>query len=167
MPAVVIESLDDADKVLREMAECARSVDKIKADMNEAIDLEKSLAAEQASPLLARHKELAESLAAYATYRKSDLFSKRKTLQRVFGRFGFRESTEIKPKAGSTWQKVLEALQAQKIYDGIRIKEEVNKEALASWTDQRLATVESRRVKSDKFWVEVDQEALEESNSGS
>lgn len=161
-PAVVINTLEQADDVLREMAECSRQIESIKSSMNQAIDSAKADAKEQAATPQARLAELEESLAAYATYQKSDLFKVRKSVTRVFGTFGFRKSTEIKPEKKQTWGGILDQLKALGLTHAIRMKEEVNKETLQEWPDERLEKVGARRVSEDRFWVEVDQAALED-----
>jgi len=166
-PAVVINNLEQADDLLREMAECSRRIDAIRSTMNEAIDAAKAEGKEQAAGHAARLKELEESLAAYATYQKPELFKSRKSVTRVFGTFGFRKSTEIKPQTKHTWGSILEQLKSLGMNHAVRTKEEVNKETLQEWPDERLEKVGARRVSEDKFWVEVDQAALEDTANGS
>ncbi|MEZ5571202.1 MAG: host-nuclease inhibitor Gam family protein [Halioglobus sp.] len=161
-PAVVINNLEQADDLLREMAECSRKIESIKSAMNQVIDDAKSEAKELAATSQARLSELEESLAAYATYQKAELFKSRKSVTRVFGTFGFRKSTEIKPQTKNTWGGILDQLKSLGMNHAIRIKEEVNKETLQEWPDERLEKVGARRVVEDKFWVEVDQAALED-----
>lgn len=165
-PAVVINNLEQADDLLREMAVCSRAIESIRSTMNQAIDDAKAQAKEQAATHAARLKELEESLAAYATYQKAELFKARKSVTRVFGTFGFRKSTEIKPLAKQTWGSIMEQLKSLGLTHAIRTKEEVNKETLQEWPDERLEKVGARRVSEDRFWVEVDQAALEASSDG-
>jgi phage host-nuclease inhibitor protein Gam len=163
-PAVVINNLEQADDVLREMAKCSREIELIRSSMNQVIDDAKNEAKELASTHQARLAELEESLAAYATYQRSDLFKVRKSITRVFGSFGFRKSTEIKPEKKQTWGGILEQLKSLGMTHAVRIKEEVNKETLQEWPDERLEKVGARRVSEDRFWVEVDQAALEDTS---
>lgn len=160
-PAVVIASLDDADEVLREMAECYRQIVGITVHMNEAIDAAKEAAKLQAAAPTARLKALEESLATYATYQKDELFKARKSITRVFGTFGFRKSTKITPAKKQTWGSILEALKKLGLAQAVRTKEEVNKEVLQEWPDERLEAVGACRDRRDEFWCEVDFAALE------
>lgn len=164
-PAVVINSLDQVDDVLCEMAVCNRSLVGITVAMNAAIDAAKADAKAHAAVHTARLKELEESLAAYATYQKPELFKQRKSITRVFGTFGFRKSTEIKPQAKQTWGGILDAIKTLGLMQAVRIKEEVNKETLQEWPDERLEVIGARRVSEDKFWVEVDITALEDGHA--
>lgn len=161
-PAVVINSLDEADAVLRQMAECDREIEHIRSTMNDAIDAVKAEAKDMSAPYVEQHKDLEESLAAYATYQKHKLFTQGRTVRGVFGRFGFRVSSELKPQPKNTWGGVLDQLKGLGMTQAVRVKEEVNKEVLQEWPDERLEKVGARRVKSDRFWVEVDQAALED-----
>lgn len=165
-PAVVITSDQEVDEVLREMAECDREIERIQSTMNAAIDAVKTNAKDRAIPHMLRRKELEESLAAYATYHKQKLFAKGKTITRVFGRFGFRRSTVLKPMSKRTWATVLEEVKSFGLTTAVRVKEEINKEVLQEWPDERLERVGARRLISDKFWVEVDQTALEDATNG-
>lgn len=164
-PAIVIQSLDDADGVLREMAECNRTINSIASDLNAGIDQLKGVAKECAAPYQARLRELEESLAAYAAYQKPELFRSRKSITRVFGTFGFRKSTEIKPQPKNTWGGILDAIKTLGLTQAVRVKEEVNKETLQEWPDERLEVIGARRVSEDKFWVEVDVAALENAHA--
>lgn len=162
-PVVAIANLEQVDDVLREMAECSRHLEAIRADMNAAIDAAKADAKARAAVPGQRLAELEESLAAYATVQRAALFNVRKSITRVFGSFGFRKSTEIKPLAKNTWGGILDALKSLGMTHAVRTKEEVNKEVLQEWPDERLERVGARRVSQDRFWVEVDQAALEDS----
>ena len=165
-PAVVINSLEQADEVLREMCQCARAIEIVQSEMNATIDKAKAEAKELAATSQARLAELEASLAAYASYQSAELFKSRKSLSLVFGTFGFRKSTEIKPASKSTWASILEKVKSLGLTQAVRIKEEVNKETLQEWPDERLEAVGARRVSEDKFWCEVDQAALENTARG-
>ena len=54
----------------------------------------------------------------------------------------------------------LERLRKFKFLEGIRTKEEINKDAMTAWTDEKLETVGLRRQKSDGFFVEVKEDAV-------
>ena len=54
----------------------------------------------------------------------------------------------------------LEKLRQFKMLEGIRTKESVNKDAMADWTDERLATVGLCRRKTDSFFWEAKEEDL-------
>lgn len=159
-PAVVINNLEQADEVLREMCQWSRAIEVIQQQMNTSIDEAKTEAKALAAVPLARLAELEESLAAYASYQSGELFKSKKTVTVTFGSFGFRKSTALKPEKKGSWEKVLEMLKSLKMPEAIRTTEEVDKEVLQGWTDERLATVGARRVPTDKFWCEVDTASL-------
>lgn len=158
--AVVIADLAQAEGVLAELAEIDRSLELAKAAMNEEIDRAKATGRAAAEPLEARRKELAIALEAFATHNKAQLFAKKKSLDLGFGVIGFRLATRLKTVAKATWGQVLEALQSYKYEKAIRIKVEVDKDAMKDWPAERLATVGVTRETSDEFYIEIKQEEV-------
>ena len=158
--ALVIADQAQAEGVLAELAGIDRRLELAKAAMNETIDQAKAAARAEAEPLEARRKELAAALEAFATHHKAALFAKRKSLDLGFGVIGFRLATRLKTSARTTWGQVLEALKSYKFTEAIRIKEEVDKDAMKDWPDARLATVGVARETSDEFYIEIKQEEV-------
>ncbi|WP_027366959.1 host-nuclease inhibitor Gam family protein [Desulfocurvibacter africanus] len=159
---MTIEDLAQADAVLEELCRIGRKLGEIEAAMNEALDVAKAEAKKAAAPLAARKKELETALATFGAYNKADLFKKRRSVERAFGVFGFRKSTKLKLLSKFTWALVLQRLKELKLEDGIRIKEEVNKEALQTWPEERQETVGVKLDTSDEFFIELSQEKLKE-----
>ncbi len=157
-----IRDLAEVDAVLGEIAEAQRELMLIETAMNEAIDAAKRTAAEQAAPLQARIRTLGESLGAYSTYHKSELFRRGKTLRFNHGEIGFRKTTALKPQTRLRWADVLERLRETGRREGIRVREDVNKEVLREWSDSELEAVGARLVSKDEFWYEVKQESVED-----
>lgn len=156
-----VKDLEDANTVLKDIAYYKRELAAIASKMNSDIDQIKADAKAKASAYEDKVKKLENSLQAFSEYRKGDLFQKRRSLSLNFGNFGFRLATSLKPMSKVTWARVLETLKEKGMKSAIRVKETPNKEVLAEWSDERLATVEVRRQKKDQFWYEVDEEALE------
>ena len=46
--------------------------------------------------------------------------------------------------------------------DGIRLKEEINKEAALGWPDERLELVGLKRQQADTFFIEINKEKVPE-----
>ena len=150
-----------ADETLAEIARLSREIDVIQGAMNEDIDRAKAFARKSAEPLQARIKTLGESLGAYATYHKSELFKNTRTVHANHGSYGFRKASSLKPAVRLKWADVL-----QKVIDSgreglLRIKREVNKEALRELPESQMEELGVRLVSKDEFWFEVEQDEVE------
>ena len=75
-----------------------------------------------------------------------------------FGVIGFRASTKIVQIRGVTAEMTLEKLHQYNLSDGIRTKEEINKDAALGWPDERLELVGLKRQQSDTFFIEISKE---------
>jgi phage host-nuclease inhibitor protein Gam len=91
----------------------------------------------------------------YSEENKAEIKGKTRLLD--FGKIGFRQSTKITMKS---IQAVLKSLKAREMDDCIRIKEEVNKEALGEYPDEVITAVGASKKMEDVFWYEVDREKL-------
>lgn len=160
-PVVVIRDLDHANAILREIAAVKRSIGGIEGTMNAAIDRIKERSAAEREPHRKRLEMLEGGLAAFAEYQRGELFSRKRSVELLFGTFGFRRSTEIKPAAKNTLGGILEALKNFGLTEAITVKESVNRDVLRDWPDERLETVGARRVEKDVFWYEPKSEELD------
>ena len=115
-------------------------------------------AGQLAGPLQARRKELADAVAVFARLNRQELFAKSKSLDMGFGVIGFRASTKIVQIRGVTAEMTLEKLHQYNLSDGIRTKEEINKDAALGWPDERLELVGLKRQQSDTFFIEISKE---------
>ena len=157
----IVESREQAEGTMAELAAIARKLDGVAVSMNTDIDAAKAKAASAAAPLEARKKELENGLAVYARMNKAALFPKdSKSIDLGFGIMGFRASTKIVQQNGVTAEMSLERLHEFDFTQGIRTKEEINKENMAGWPDERLEIVGLRRQKSDGFFIEVKKDAV-------
>lgn len=154
----VVADRAQAEGALAEMAVLDRKIGGIEANMQEAIDSAKQRASQQANPLLARRKELADAVAVYAKLNRQELFAKAKSVDLGFGIIGFRASTRISQMRGITAEMTLEKLHQFNLADGIRVKEEVNREAALGWPDERLELVGLKRQMLDTFFIEIKKE---------
>ena len=151
----VIADRAQAEGALAEMASLDRKLAGIESAMQEVIDTAKATASQQANPLLARRKELADAIAVFAKLNRQELFAKAKSLDMGFGIIGFRASTRISQVRGITAETTLEKLHQYNLADGIRVKEETNKEACLGWPDERLELVGLVRKILDTFFIEI------------
>lgn len=161
-PAVLFRNLEEVDTALAEIADIERDLGRVEHQMNKHIDRVKADAEKIAEPLRRRVAALENALTVYGETHKPDLFAKRRSIELAFGTIGFRESKELKPMPKLTWEKVLGALKIGRFTDAIRVKEEVNKEALQEWPDKKLADVGVRRVPKDTFWYETKKEEVKD-----
>lgn len=157
---VAVEDQQQAEGVLAEIASIDRRLQQIQVMMNDEIDAAKLKAAEDKAPLERKRKELEASLKKWATMNKSILFVKRRSLDLAFGSLGFQATTRIQQMDGVSPAESLEKVKKFGFKDGIRIIEELNKEAMETWTDDRLALVGLVRRDIDSYWCKVNQEKL-------
>lgn len=151
----VVADRAQAECALAEIAAIDRKIGGIESSMQEDIDKIKASASQQANPLNARRKELADALAIYAKLNRQELFAKAKSLDMGFGIIGFRASTRISQIRGITVEMTLEKLHQYHLVDGIRVKEEVNKDVAMGWPDERLELVGLKRQQQDTFFIEI------------
>lgn len=151
----IVADRAQCEGALAEMASLDRKLSAIENEMREAIDAAKSRAGQLAGPLQARRKELADAVAIFARLNRQELFAKSKSLDMGFGIIGFRASTRIVQVRGVTAEMTLERLHQYNLADGIRVKEEINKDAALGWPDERLELVGLKRQQADTFFIEI------------
>lgn len=156
----VVADRAQAECALAEMSALDRKLAGIESNMQESIDNAKAAASLHAAPLMARRKELADAVAVYAKLNRQELFGKGKSLDMGFGVIGFRASTRISQMRGVTAEMTLEKSHQYNLADGIRIKEEINKEAALGWPDERLDLVGLKRQMLDTFFIEIKKESV-------
>lgn len=151
----VVADRSQAECALAEIAAIDRRISGIESEMQAYIDNAKAKASQQVNPLQARRKELADAVAVYAKLNRQELFAKAKSIDLGFGIIGFRASTRISQIRGITVEMTLEKLRQYNLSDGIRTKEEINKEAALGWPDERLELVGLKRQMLDTFFIEI------------
>lgn len=154
----IVENRAQCEGALAEMAALDRKLSVIENEMRETVDGAKAKASQLAGPLQARRKELADAVAVFARMNRQELFAKSKSLDMGFGVIGFRASTKIVQIRGVTAEMTLEKLRQYNLSDGIRTKEEINRDAALGWPDERLELVGLKRQQSDTFFIEISKE---------
>jgi len=159
---LVSKDLEQADEVLRRLAEIDREQKQIEAGANAQIDSIKASAKLVLAPLADERKRLETDLAVFANLKKPELFGdvRGRSMELTFGVIGFRRASRLCLMVKRTWSGVLDTLQAYGLTEAIRTKREVDKAAMADWPDEKLAQVGVRREASDDFFVELKQEEL-------
>jgi phage host-nuclease inhibitor protein Gam len=150
-----LESLEDANGVLREIGLLEREIESIDAEAQKQIGGIKAAAAKQGEPSRKKIAELSEKINAYAEYNRADLFKDRKSVDLPFGTFGFRKSTSISVK--KTTVALLEKLRLDRY---IRVEKQPDKEAMGAMDDESLAQVDAVRKVKDAFFCEPNCEEI-------
>ena len=160
VPAVPIRDLNEANRVLEEMCRLQAGLEEVDREARDGIDAFKSDAAAKATPLKQRLQELEAGLNLFAACDREHLFRERRTVQLVFGAFGWRRSSQIKPQPKWTWKKVLERVRALGLVEAVRVREDVDREALHRWSDEKLMKIGARRVQLETFWYELGRDSV-------
>lgn len=141
-----------ADQLVRELGEIQMNITaaehKAADDINEIkLELEGKV-----NQLQDRQNYIIKSLEEFALSRTKD-FGEARSKKLDFGTLGWRMSTAIQI-AGTTLEWIKVRLSSAKVKMCIRVKESVDKEALAKLTDEELASIKARRKTKDAFFVE-------------
>ena len=150
-----IETLDEANLVLKEIGILEREIEAIDSEAHKLIAGIKEEAAKKGKNIRQRIVDNSALLGAYAEYNRSELFRDKKSIQLSFGSFGYRKSTSISIK-----KTTLELLKKLKLFDYILTKEEASKEAMANLDDETLHHVDAVRKIKDDFFCEADKEEI-------
>ena len=150
-----IETLDQANLVLKEIGILERELESIDSEAHKQIAEIKEEAVKKGQNIRKRISDDSESLGAFAAYNKNEIFKERKSIQLSFGSFGYRKSTSISVK-----KTTLELLKKLNLDKYIRVKEEPDKDAMANLDDETLAQVDSVRKVKDDFFCEADKEEI-------
>lgn len=154
---IVVNSIEEAEDVLRRLAEHELAIEVEEAVADEAIAQAKQKCKEACASHLGAIKALSLGLEAFAKANREQLFSpKKKSIETLFGTFGFRKSTSIVAVKGKKIADILAAVQKLKMRDALHIKETLNKDHLHTLDDASLTRINARRKIDDKFWYEVD-----------
>jgi len=149
-----IANWEHADNFVRRIGELQNKIQAKEAKAKTKIDQAKANLVRQVKP----HQETIEvymrSLEAYAISHQDDL-KKQKSRKLNFGVLGWRKSTSTSITK-KTLELIREFFSKAKAATCIRVKESVDKEALARLTDEDLALVKAQRKSKEVFFVEPD-----------
>lgn len=150
-----INSLEEADLILKEIGLAEREIEAIDAGAQKKIAEIKEHTVKQGEGLRKKITELSSLLGAYAEYNKDDFFKDKKTVELTFGCFGYRKSTSIHVK-----KTTLDLLKKLGMLQFIRVKEEPDKDKLAELKDEDLVQVDAVRKTKDDFFCEANREEI-------
>jgi len=153
-----LNSFDEVDACLAEIGKLDRELALIEHAQNEAIDQLKAETKEKCQPLQDKKTGLEIAIKEFCEANRGE-FAKSKTRSLTFGSVGFRLSTKVIVK------RIADTLQALKdlgLNGCIRIKEELDKEAMKSLPIETLAQVGAALKQEDAFGYEVKREEIQE-----
>jgi phage host-nuclease inhibitor protein Gam len=146
-----IETLEQANLLLKEIGVLERELESIDADAHKGINDIKAAAEKLGAGRRERIAEARAAIAAYAKGGKKSLFKDAKSVKLTFGSFGYRKSTSIVIK-----ETTLGLLKKFKLDGCINVKETPNKESMALLDDKVLAKVNAARKEKENFFCEPD-----------
>lgn len=149
-----VPNWEHADNFVRRIGELQQKIQAEEAKAKTKIDQAKSDLAKRVKSYQETIELYHRSLEAFATSHQGD-FKKQKSRKLNFGILGWRKSTSISIKK-KTLDLIKQVLSKAKAAACIRIKESVDKEALAKLTDEQLASVGAQRKRKEVFFVEPD-----------
>lgn len=156
--ALVIRDADHASEVLSQIAARKRRIEGAWASANIVIDEIKTNTTNSCARDVAELADLEAALTNWAEHNRASILPKgQKSLRLVHGIIGWRASSKLATLKGFTWPRVLGVLTTMRCREAVRVKEEVDKEVLATWPEERLATVGVYIKKEDTFFYELDQ----------
>lgn len=156
----IVANLPQAEGALAEMAAIDRKLATLEVEMNSVIATAKTHAQRESEPLRQRRKALGDAVGTFAVLNKSELFGKQRSLDLAFGVIGFRQSSPLVQQTHITAAMTLEKLREYGFTEAIRTKEEVNREAMTGWPDERLEMVGVRRQHKDTFFIDIKVEGV-------
>jgi phage host-nuclease inhibitor protein Gam len=149
-----------ADEYIRQIGNLQMQIKQAEEAAKDDINEVKAELAKKVKPPQDKIKLYVRSLEAFAALHKKD-FGKKRSRKLSFGILGWRKSHPISIKK-NTLERIKQVFTKAKQKMYIRVKESVDKEALAKLTEEQLASVGARRKEKDVFFVEPSsQEAVD------
>ena len=155
-----VASLEEADATLARIAAKKRELELLDLGLKEDVDALKLKCATESEPIKQEIEMLGQSLIRFGESRKGELFVKKRSVDLNFGIIGFRAGNAIKPMRKTTWEQVLGFLQSQQMFNCIRTKHEVDKDALRQLPPEKLAEVGCQMVSTDTFYYEIKESGM-------
>ncbi|OHD24654.1 MAG: hypothetical protein A2Y38_07725 [Spirochaetes bacterium GWB1_59_5] len=150
----VLESWAEVDEHLEQLAHVQRQVREFEGQVNEQIDALRGQLAEYTTPLLETEKRLGLEVEQFLVAHQGE-FEKVRTRELAHGKVGFRRSEVIDFKPKLRAENVIGLCKEHGHAECVKVKETVDKEALAKLTTDDLSKVGCRRVPKDTPWFEV------------
>jgi phage host-nuclease inhibitor protein Gam len=156
-PVIIGVTQEKAEQAFSDFAKADARISKINADMDVQITKIRDKYAEELSYLEADKERAFDILQVYSTENRDTLFTKKKSIETVYGTYGFRRSNpSLKPMKGFTWIAVANLL--EKIAPAyIRKKIEADKDKLLADREtlgDKMAEYGVKVVQEETFFVE-------------
>ena len=155
----ILQSWEEVDAVLKEIAENEMEIEAITTDMNKEIHDIKQIAEEKSKKHQERIKVLSLYVQEFTERNRDEIKGKTKVLNH--GSVGFRQSTKV---VLSKVEQIIEKLKKFKMTDCINVKETVNKDVLRKYPADDILKVGGSLKVEDVFWYETDREELEDAS---
>jgi len=156
--ARALQTWDDVNQALKEIAEMEIRMEHITGEMNIKINEIKQAAKASSATLEAKKESLGKQLKEFAELNRPD-FGKAKSKVLTFGELGFRASTSVTYNKALE-EKIIENLRRLGMDDCVRITEDVNKEILKTYPVEKVIEAGAKLKRSDTFWFETDKQQL-------
>lgn len=155
-----LQSWDEVDLALCEIAEHTRAVEAIQHDMQQTIDDAKLQAKDASDPHTAAIDALSQQVKEYAERNREGL--KKKTKPLLFGNIGWRKSTKlVVPRDADKVADIVRLLRALGWHDCIKVEPpKINREALRTHPIEDIVKVGVGVSVEDEFWLEVKKDAI-------
>ena len=150
----IINSTEEADAVLAEIAAHRRKIELYEIGLRESVDALKTECTDKCEAHKQAISTREQALMQFALARREDVFKGKKSVTLTFGSFGFRASSTLKTLRKFTWERVLNLVKDRELAC-VRTKEEVDKEALRALDAETLAAVGCKLVEEDTFFYEL------------
>ncbi|MGP1587287.1 MAG: host-nuclease inhibitor Gam family protein [Treponemataceae bacterium] len=153
--SVKLKSLDDVNLALRDIGLAEKELEVIDTEAHKLIAEIKTKAVKDGENLRTKIAEISAKIQAYADYNQDELFKDRKSIELSFGVFGYRKSTKISIK-----KTTLDLLKKLSMTKFIRVKEEVNKDAMSDLSQEDLEQVDAFKKVSNDFFCQANSEEI-------
>ena len=151
---ITIDSWEYVDGYVRNIGDLVMKITDAEHAAKDKIDEARVELAGEVKPLAEKINRYTRSIEAFAVTHKAD-FKNKRSRQLNFGVLGWRKSTSVSIKK-NTLELIKKVFSRAKAKACIRVKETVDKDALAKFTDEQLVEVGARRKEKDVFYVEPD-----------
>jgi len=151
-----LKTYEDVDHVLRQIGTLDRDIELSEIATQEAIDKVKDCHKAYCEPLHTKRADLERQIKEFASSHRAD-FADVRTKELTFGSIGFRRSTSIvMAKVADT----LAAVKALGLTQCLRIKEELDKEAMRELPTETLTNIGAALQTKDAFGYEIKRDAI-------
>jgi phage host-nuclease inhibitor protein Gam len=149
-----LQSWDDVNRTLMEIARGEIELAAIEGDMNTKINAIKEAAEAKAAPIRTAVEKLGVQLKDFAQLNRPD-FGDKKSKKLTFGTIGFRASKSIEIKK-TLLEKIIDNLKKLNMADCVKVVETVDKDVLGTYPDDKIIAAGAAVKKKDTFYYETD-----------